>query len=62
MSWNNKEEIKKRCILLAVTWNYITMHGYMNVKFQIVPCFTQRNSHTFLTEETQQLKVKRLLN
>ena len=24
---------KKRCILLAVIWNYITMHGHVNVKY-----------------------------
>jgi hypothetical protein len=23
---------KKRCILLAVTWNYITVHGHMNIR------------------------------
>jgi len=27
--------MKKRCILLAVIWNYITMHGHMNVKQNI---------------------------
>jgi len=27
-----KGEIMKRCILLAVIWNYITMHGHMNIK------------------------------
>jgi hypothetical protein len=29
-------KFKKSCILLAVIWNYITMHGHMNTKFHSV--------------------------
>jgi hypothetical protein len=31
---NNK--FKTRCFLLAVVWNYITMHGHMSIKFKII--------------------------
>jgi len=31
-------KLKKRCILLAVIWNYITMHGHMNIKRNFSTC------------------------
>jgi hypothetical protein len=31
-------KFKKRCILFAVIWNYITMHGHMNIKYYCSLC------------------------
>jgi len=30
---HQKQTVQSKCILLAVIWNYITMHRHMNIKF-----------------------------
>jgi len=50
-----KNKLQKRCILLAVIWNYITMHGHMNIKYINYFTFEKVFHHKYISSQILKL-------